>query len=869
MTVIPIEEMKTRLDVARQDSDTSLFLHLLYFGEMLLKLTAAGLIAAVMEDRERHRYRQIYRLVRADGLGEWSAAIDDVLTGPASQFLTPAARLEQRELTQACKKGVWQHDCVSLLYRCLCEIDPGHELVPIKIDGRRWFSLFAELRNKTRGHGAQSGTTWSRICPSLEQSIILLADNHHLFRRPWVYLYRNLSRKYRVTRLTDSSAPFDYLRSDGTPSLDNGVYVHFDSHSRVELVASDPEASDFYFPNGNFSGKKFELISYLSDNKQDGDGSLYLTPATELPPSHTQGIGLLQVQGQSFGNLPILPTKYIRRQELETELYKRLADDRHPVITARGAGGIGKTSLALHVLHRIAMEGKYGAIIWFSARDIDLLNQGPKDVKPQVLTEDEIAREFVQLMQPGSATTTGFRPAKYLAECLNKSPLDDPILFVFDNFETVRSPSSLYAWIDEYIRPPNKVLITTRFSDFKGDYPVEVSGMSETEAQELINETAFGLNIHRLLTPEYRTELYRESYGHPYVIKILLGEVAKAGHIQKIERIISGRTDIVEALFERTFAGLSPPAKHVFMTLSSWRSAIPQVAVEAVMLRPQNEKFDVDSAIEELRRSSFIEVGTSADGNVFLSVPLVAAIFGKRKLSVSPEKSSVEANTEILRFLGASQLSDLRQGIEPRVRAMFTQIAARVSKEKQKLQEYLPIMEFIASKFSPAWLLLARIYEESGEDVRFAKAKDSIRHYLEQTPKTEAQRPAWKRLTDYCSRTEDSVGEMQALVEMCELPDTPFNELSNAANRINGLFAFRQFLNMHERNILVRRLATLMESRITEGNATDCSRLAWLLMRLQDEDKARQMVKRGLELEPLNEHCQRLNDKLAQPLKNP
>lgn len=575
------------------------------------------------------------------------------------------------------------------------------------------------------------------------------------------------------------------------------------------------------------------------------------------------------MQGQSFGNLPILPTKYIRRQELETELYKRLADDRHPVITARGAGGIGKTSLALHVLHRIAMEGKYGAIIWFSARDIDLLNQGPKDVKPQVLTEDEIAREFVQLMQPGSATTTGFRPAKYLAECLNKSPLGDPILFVFDNFETVRSPSSLYAWIDEYIRPPNKVLITTRFSDFKGDYPVEVSGMSETEAQELINETAYGLNIHKLLTPEYRSELYRESYGHPYVIKILLGEVAKAGHIQKIERIISGRTDIVEALFERTFAGLSPPAKHVFMTLSNWRSAIPQVAVEAVMLRPQNEKFDVDSAIEELRRSSFIEVGTSADGNAFLNVPLVAAIFGKRKLSVSPEKSSVEANTEILRFLGASQLSDLRQGIEPRVRAMFTQIAARVSKEKQKLQEYLPIMEFIASKFSPAWLLLARIYEESGEDVRFAKAKDSIRHYLEQTPKTEAQRPAWKRLTDYCSRTEDSVGEMQALVEMCELPDTPFNELSNAANRINGLFAFRQFLNMHERNILVRRLATLMESRITEGNATDCSRLAWLLMRLQDEDKARQMVKRGLELEPLNEHCQRLNDKLAQPLKNP
>jgi hypothetical protein len=307
MTLAPIAQMRTRLDVARQESDTALFLHLMYFGEMLLKLNTCGLVAAILEDRERHRYRQIYRLVRADGIGEWSATIDDVLTGTASQFLTPAARVEQRELIQGCKKGSWQYECVSLLCRCLCEIDPEHGHVPVKVDGRRWFSLFAELRNRTRGHGAQSGKTCSRICPSLEESVNLLADNHQLFRRSWVYLHRNLSRKYRVTRLTDSSVPFDYLRSDGTPTLENGVYVQFDSHSRVELLSSDPEVSDFFFPNGNFSGKKFELISYLTDNRQNGEGGLYLTPATELPPSRTQGIGLLEVIGKSLETFQPLP----------------------------------------------------------------------------------------------------------------------------------------------------------------------------------------------------------------------------------------------------------------------------------------------------------------------------------------------------------------------------------------------------------------------------------------------------------------------------------------------------------------------------------------------------------------------------------
>ena len=857
--------MRERLDVARQESDTGLFLHLMYFGEMLVKLTAAGLVAAIAEDRDRHRYRQLYRLVRADGLGEWSAVIDDVLTGPASQFLTPAVRTEQRELNQGLKKGSWQYDSTSLLLKCLREIEPDHETLPTKVDGRRWFALFAELRNKTRAHGAPSGALCSRICPALEESVNSIADNLQLFRRHWVYVYRNLSRKYRVTRLTESSDPFDHLRSDGAMSLENGIYIHFDSHVRVELVYSDPEAMDFFFPNGNFSAKTFELISYFTDSRLNGDAGLYLTPATELPPSHTQGIGLLEVQGASFGNLPAMPTNYVQRPELENDLFKRLMDDRHPVITARGVGGIGKTSLALTVLHRIVATKRYGAVIWFSSRDIDLLNQGPKDVKPHVLTEDEIARELVRLMQPSSATVAGFKDAKYLADALTKSPIDDPLLFVFDNFETARSPSALYSWIDEFIRPPNKVFITTRFSDFKGDYPVEVLGMSEAEAEQLVEETACLLGIRHLLTPEYRKELYRESDGHPYVIKILLGEVSKAGRLQKVERIVSGRTDILDALFERTYAGLSPAAKQVFMTLCNWRSSIPQIAMEAVMLRPQNEKFDVDGAIEELRRSSLVEIRVSSDGSVLLSVPLIAAVFGKKKLLVSPEKSVVESNTEVLRLLGASQLTDTRHGIEPRIKAMFGQIAVKIGIESRRLDEYLPVMEFIASRFPPAWLLLARIFEESGTDDRLSRAKKAVRQYLQQTARSEDQRAAWKRLTEYCFRTEDWNGEIHALVEMCELPHAPFYDLSNAANRINSLFASHQFLDTHERKILTRRLASLMESRVSEGNATDCSRLAWLFLRLGDGEKARRLVARGLELDERNEFCQRLEIRLAQP----
>src|SRR2546425_6417307 len=54
---------------------------LMYLGELLTKTVAAGLVAAIIDDRDRHRYRQLHRLVRADSLSEWIAVIDDVLVG--------------------------------------------------------------------------------------------------------------------------------------------------------------------------------------------------------------------------------------------------------------------------------------------------------------------------------------------------------------------------------------------------------------------------------------------------------------------------------------------------------------------------------------------------------------------------------------------------------------------------------------------------------------------------------------------------------------------------------------------------------------------------------------------------------------------
>src|SRR5688572_5233097 len=117
--LMPIARMWDRIGRARQDGDSALFLELMYLGEMLTKLTVAAFVGCVSDDVERHRYRQLHRLTRADSLGEWPAVLDEVLSGPTSQHLVPGARDAQRQLTERVPQGSWQHDATHALHQCL------------------------------------------------------------------------------------------------------------------------------------------------------------------------------------------------------------------------------------------------------------------------------------------------------------------------------------------------------------------------------------------------------------------------------------------------------------------------------------------------------------------------------------------------------------------------------------------------------------------------------------------------------------------------------------------------------------------------------------------------------------------------------
>lgn len=858
-----LARFETRLNSAKTESDNAFFYDLLLYGELIVKITSLFLIANLNEDKDRNRYRHLYRITRAGGIGDFSQVIMEILSGPASGNLSSAiSDHELIELNNKIDPHSWQKEALYSLIDCLKLFEIDYTQPSAKTPFRVWFTLFASLRNKTKGHGAPTAEKISKACLLLEKSLSNVVNNLTLFKRPWVFLHRNLNGKYRVSAISKgNSASFDFLKREKDHSYKNGIYCYTDSIRRVELLYSDPELTNYYFPNGSFNDKniEFEALSYIDDQKKYFEASEYVIPPAKLPQSITEGKPALDVVKESFTNVPDIAEEYIHRENLESELISVLKDkDRFPVITLKGRGGIGKTSLAINVIHDFynSHPDRFSLIIWFSARDVDLFPNGPKQVQSGVITQEDISKEYCKLVYPD---VTVKNPLQQFSNDLSSNKLG-PTLFILDNFETISNPTEVFEWINTYVRNPNKVLITSRINrNFKADYPIEVHGMTEEQSRELIDRFANKYHIQHLLSSKYIDDLIGESNGHPYILKIMLGEIARTMKAEKINRIIADKDDILNALFRRTFQTLSPGAKRVFLTLCSWDSIIPIVALVSVIVGDENERIDVEEAVEELQKSSFIEFVEDADGD-FIRVPLAASLYGQTELKVYPEKLAVYNDRKLLMEFGATNSGSVKNGIAPLVERKFKRVSQRINNvlEFKREQETL---EYLATKFPKAWLWIADMHLAMDN---YEEAKAAIREFLKTTTLPNDKIKYWQRYADLCEHSDDWTGESMAIVELSMIPNVPFHIISNGAYRVNHYFSKHTCdKNMESRNEVFSKIAQVMSSRIkTEGDATDYSRLAWLYLNLNDEDLASKYTLIGLSLDPFNVYCEKLKSKL-------
>jgi tetratricopeptide (TPR) repeat protein len=209
-------------------------------------------------------------------------------------------------------------------------------------------------------------------------------------------------------------------------------------------------------------------------------------------------------------------------------------------------------------------------------------------------------------------------------------------------------------------------------------------------------------------------------------------------------------------------------------------------------------------------------------------------------------------------MLGSVNRGEVHFSLARRIDNLLGGIARRIDKG-ESYDGYAPIIEMIGRHFPPAWLSLARLHmeEETRED--FEKAKAALRRYLESDTTSAIAAEAWRNLAHCCFKTGDMLGDVDAFVRRSKIASVPFSDLTNTARLLNDLIR-RQALNVggDEKRVLGRELLEVMERRQIEAKPDDLAQMAWLALRLVEYSKARQFVKRGLQLQPENQYLLRL-----------
>ncbi|MDZ4718576.1 MAG: NB-ARC domain-containing protein [Roseiflexaceae bacterium] len=332
---------------------------------------------------------------------------------------------------------------------------------------------------------------------------------------------------------------------------------------------------------------------------------------------------------RAYHNLPApIYSQFIMRPEPYAEVLDGLGK-RSSAVLIIGLGGNGKTSLAREIagfcLRNTNREPSFDAIVWVSDKD----KPGTTNLSTVL---DEIART---LDYPGFTQFAHEEKRREVEQLLRRQR----VLVVIDNFETI-TDTALLAWLLD-LPEPSKALITTREyrREFRrGGWPVELRGMSETEAFAFVEERLRLLRIDRLASDHTQLEpLIAITGGNPKALELALGLIKyeRRSLRQVIDDLYAARGDLFADLFVRAWALLDEATQHSLLAMSLFPISTSGMALQRVA---GVSGYPFERAIERLADLALVDL-QQADLNSpprYALHPLVRAFAGAR-LAECPE----------------------------------------------------------------------------------------------------------------------------------------------------------------------------------------------------------------------------------------
>ena len=299
-------------------------------------------------------------------------------------------------------------------------------------------------------------------------------------------------------------------------------------------------------------------------------------------------------------------TGFIGRQTERRQL-KSLLESNHSVITVVGAGGIGKTALALRVCHDIIEdpESKIDRIVWVSLKTQTLTMDGIRSISDSVDTTQALVDRLlsaVDIPAHNDSESTWGRVTDQMATTRT--------LLVIDNLETLGPQIR-----DLAINLPSgsKLLLTSRVGLGEIELRYNIPDLSEKDAVSLMRNLGVAYNYTTIKSNKLSVlrEYCSRLHHNPLLIKWFVQAVGKG---TRPEDILSN-DDFEQALrfcWENVFSRLSPLSVNVISILQAARRNLSQTQLQDLV---EETYIPFVQAMQELHQSNIIEKNLDQLGN--------------------------------------------------------------------------------------------------------------------------------------------------------------------------------------------------------------------------------------------------------------
>lgn len=272
------------------------------------------------------------------------------------------------------------------------------------------------------------------------------------------------------------------------------------------------------------------------------------------------------------------PSSYVNLvgiEHLVTQLEETLTSTEAPwVISLEGIGGIGKTSLADHVLRRLIQQSQVDEIGWVTARQVRFnLGGALQAIAEPALTASSLIEKLIMQLMPEWVQSAN-QPAEALLAALKERLKSIPHLIVIDNLETLVDVEDLLPTLQTLCNP-TKFILTSRESlrIEPNIYHLKLSELSREDALALIRQEARLSNLPLLAdcSDEELTPMVKAVGGNPLALRLVIGQT----HIHSLESIVqdlenaSGQPvgNLYSYIYRRSWEALDEKTRLVFLTM--------------------------------------------------------------------------------------------------------------------------------------------------------------------------------------------------------------------------------------------------------------------------------------------------------------